>query len=40
MGPLPFGAGDKVQVSVSVDELKIMQHGHGGWNPKMAEVNL
>ncbi|KAF7267945.1 hypothetical protein GWI33_018888 [Rhynchophorus ferrugineus] len=37
MGPLPFGAGDKVQVSVSVDELKIMQHGHGGWNPKMAE---
>lgn len=36
-GPLPFGVGDKVQVSVSVEQLKVMQHGHGGWNPRMAE---
>ncbi|XP_030761110.1 E3 ubiquitin-protein ligase MIB2 [Sitophilus oryzae] len=37
LGPLPFGVGDKVQVSVSVEELKLMQQGHGGWNPRMAE---
>ncbi|KAL3281489.1 hypothetical protein HHI36_004694 [Cryptolaemus montrouzieri] len=36
-GPLPFGVGDKVQVNVSVEQLKQMQQGHGGWNPRMAE---
>ncbi|KAL1497179.1 hypothetical protein ABEB36_008179 [Hypothenemus hampei] len=36
-GPLPFGIGDKVQVSASVEQLKQMQQGHGGWNPRMAE---
>lgn len=37
-GPPPFGVGDKVQVTVSVEQLKAMQQGHGGWNPRMAEV--
>ncbi|KAJ8920592.1 hypothetical protein NQ315_004731 [Exocentrus adspersus] len=37
LGPPPFGVGDKVQVTVSVDQLKAMQQGHGGWNPRMAE---
>uniref|UniRef100_A0A1Y1NC46 RING-type E3 ubiquitin transferase n=1 Tax=Photinus pyralis TaxID=7054 RepID=A0A1Y1NC46_PHOPY len=36
-GPPPFSVGDKVQVIVDVEELKAMQHGHGGWNPRMAE---
>ncbi|XP_065164682.1 E3 ubiquitin-protein ligase MIB2 [Atheta coriaria] len=36
-GPPPFSVGDKVQVIVSVEQLKFMQQGHGGWNPKMAE---
>ncbi|XP_066147200.1 E3 ubiquitin-protein ligase MIB2 [Euwallacea fornicatus] len=36
-GPLPFTVGDRVQVSVSVDQLKLMQQGHGGWNPRMAD---
>lgn len=39
-GPPPFGVGDKVQVNVSVDQLKSMQQGHGGWNPRMAEVRF
>lgn len=37
-GPPPFSVGDKVQVTVTVDQLKCMQQGHGGWNPRMAEV--
>ncbi|XP_050306891.1 E3 ubiquitin-protein ligase MIB2 [Anthonomus grandis grandis] len=36
-GPLPFGVGDKVQVTVTLEQLKSMQQGHGGWNPRMAE---
>lgn len=36
-GPPPFSVGDKVQVNVSVDQLKQLQQGHGGWNPRMAE---
>ncbi|XP_023022675.2 E3 ubiquitin-protein ligase mind bomb 2 isoform X1 [Leptinotarsa decemlineata] len=36
-GPCPFGIGDKVKVTVSVDQLKAMQQGHGGWNPRMAD---
>lgn len=39
-GPPPFGVGDKVQVIVNADQLKSMQLGHGGWNPRMAEVRL
>ncbi|XP_060518336.1 E3 ubiquitin-protein ligase MIB2 isoform X2 [Cylas formicarius] len=35
--PLPFGVGDKVQVTVLVDQLKVMQQGHGGWNPRMTD---
>ncbi|KAG5886403.1 hypothetical protein JTB14_030762 [Gonioctena quinquepunctata] len=36
-GPCPFGIGDKVKVTASVDQLKAMQQGHGGWNPRMAD---
>ena len=36
--PLPFMVGERVRVVVSVDELRTMQEGHGGWNHKMAEV--
>ncbi|XP_042895609.1 E3 ubiquitin-protein ligase MIB2 [Parasteatoda tepidariorum] len=32
-----FNVGDKVQVLMDVETLKIMQEGHGGWNPRMAE---
>lgn len=37
-GPPPFSVGDKIQVTVNVEQLKAMQQGHGGWNPRMAEV--
>ncbi|XP_025829429.1 E3 ubiquitin-protein ligase MIB2 isoform X4 [Agrilus planipennis] len=36
-GPPPFTVGDKVKVNVDVNQLKIMQQGHGGWNPRMTE---
>ncbi|KAL3861794.1 hypothetical protein ACJMK2_007813 [Sinanodonta woodiana] len=32
-----FKVGDKVWVNLEVDILKIMQEGHGGWNPRMSE---
>ncbi|KAJ8668122.1 hypothetical protein QAD02_009785 [Eretmocerus hayati] len=32
-----FLVGDKVKVVKSLDTLKEMQEGHGGWNPRMAE---
>ncbi|KAG0711656.1 E3 ubiquitin-protein ligase MIB2 [Chionoecetes opilio] len=35
--PLPFSVGERVRVVVSVDDLRTMQEGHGGWNHKMAE---
>lgn len=35
---MPFAVGERVRVVVSVDELRTMQEGHGGWNHKMAEV--
>ena len=34
-----FSVGDKVKVTVDADRLREMQEGHGGWNPRMAEVN-
>uniref|UniRef100_A0A665X5U0 E3 ubiquitin-protein ligase MIB2 n=1 Tax=Echeneis naucrates TaxID=173247 RepID=A0A665X5U0_ECHNA len=34
-----FQQGDKVKCLLEVDILRQMQEGHGGWNPKMAEVN-
>lgn len=37
-GPPPFGFGDKVKVKTSEEQLKKMQQGHGGWNPRMSEV--
>ncbi|XP_030842660.1 E3 ubiquitin-protein ligase MIB2 isoform X3 [Strongylocentrotus purpuratus] len=37
-GPtVTYCVGDKVKVILTVDVLKAMQEGHGGWNPKMAE---
>ncbi len=33
-----FSVGDKVKVTVDADRLREMQEGHGGWNPRMAEV--
>ncbi len=33
-----FSVGDKVQVVQDLAKLKEMQEGHGGWNPRMAEV--
>ena len=35
-----FKVGDKVRVDLEVDILKMMQEGHGGWNPRMAEVGI
>jgi E3 ubiquitin-protein ligase mind-bomb len=37
---LTFNVGDKVKVLMDVEALKQMQEGHGGWNPRMAEVSL
>ena len=37
---LTFNVGDKVKVLMEVEALKQMQEGHGGWNPRMAEVSL
>jgi E3 ubiquitin-protein ligase mind-bomb len=37
---LTFNVGDKVKVAMDVEALKQMQEGHGGWNPRMAEVSL
>ncbi|XP_023209720.1 E3 ubiquitin-protein ligase MIB2-like [Centruroides sculpturatus] len=34
-----FNVGDKVKVLLDVEKLKVMQEGHGGWNPRMAEVS-
>jgi len=34
-----YKVGDKVRVDLDVDTLKMMQEGHGGWNPKMADVS-
>lgn len=33
-----FSVGDRVEVLLDIESLKIMQDGHGGWNPKMSEV--
>ena len=33
-----FKTGDRVQVNVTVETLKNLQDGHGGFNPKMAET--
>lgn len=34
----PYNVGDKVKVVVEdEDELKTLQEGHGGWNPRMAQ---
>lgn len=34
----PYNVGDKVKVIVEdEDELKSLQEGHGGWNPRMAQ---
>uniref|UniRef100_A0A1S4GZF1 RING-type E3 ubiquitin transferase n=1 Tax=Anopheles gambiae TaxID=7165 RepID=A0A1S4GZF1_ANOGA len=32
-----FYVGDRVQVAIAEDRLKMLQQGHGGWNPRMAE---
>lgn len=33
-----FKVGDIVKVDLDIGILKQMQEGHGGWNPRMAEV--
>ena len=33
-----FKVGHRVKVDLEVELLKIMQDGHGGWNPMMQEV--
>lgn len=33
-----FRIGNKVKVDMDSEVLKVMQEGHGGWNPKMSEV--
>ncbi|XP_022251627.1 E3 ubiquitin-protein ligase MIB2-like [Limulus polyphemus] len=33
-----FNVGDKVKVLLDVENLKLVQEGHGGWNPRMEEV--
>lgn len=33
-----FQQGDKVKCLLEMEILRQMQEGHGGWNPKMAEV--
>lgn len=38
--PCPFKVGNKVKVDMDPELLKVMQEGHGGWNPKMAEVSI
>lgn len=35
--PCQFKIGDRVRVDLDVEILKVMQEGHGGWNPRMAE---
>ncbi len=35
-----FKVGDKVRVDLDTEILKAMQEGHGGWNPRMADVSL
>lgn len=35
-----FNVGDRVKVLHDVEALKQMQEGHGGWNPRMAEVRI
>ncbi|KAL5015310.1 hypothetical protein ScPMuIL_009580 [Solemya velum] len=32
-----FKVGDKVRVDLEAEILKVMQEGHGGWNPRMGE---
>lgn len=34
-----FQHGDKVKCLLDTDVLREMQDGHGGWNPRMAEVS-
>lgn len=35
----PFQRGDKVKCLLDIDVLRDMEEGHGGWNPRMAEVS-
>lgn len=32
-----FNVGDRVQVAIPEERLMVLQQGHGGWNPRMAE---
>lgn len=35
---MQFLVGERVKVAVDADNLKKLQDGHGGWNPKMVQV--
>jgi len=37
--PQVFSCGDYVKVELDLDVLRLMQHGHGGWNEHMATVS-
>jgi E3 ubiquitin-protein ligase mind-bomb len=35
-----FCPGEKVKVYVNEEQLKNLQSGHGGWNPRMVQVSF
>ena len=40
LSPSVFKVGDKVRCNLDLEILKQMQEGHGGWNPRMADVSV
>ena len=37
-GPSEFACADYVCVNLDLEVFQLMQEGHGGWNPAMADV--
>lgn len=35
-----FNPGERVKVNVNEEQLKTLQEGHGGWNPRMVQVTV
>ena len=40
VSPSVLNIGDKVRCTLDLEILKQMQEGHGGWNPRMADVSV